>query len=67
MEAAVLWKAASHLPTELGKPCAFPTAPAAGENRARRTERDAEANLQNLTYTTKDGGRQNGLGGDEPT
>ncbi len=57
MEAAVLWKAAMkpRLPTGLGKRCAFPTAPtapAAGEKQARRTKRDTEANLQNLTYTT---------------
>jgi hypothetical protein len=57
MEADVVWKAAikPRLPTPLGKRFAFPTAPTApatGESQARRTERDSEANLQNLTYTT---------------
>ena len=57
MEAAVVWKTAMkpRLPTRLGKRCAFPTAPtapAAKEKQARRTSRDAEGNLQNLTYTT---------------
>jgi len=57
MEAAVVWKAAMkpRLPTRLGKRYAFPTAPtapAAREKQARRTERDAKPILQNLTYTT---------------
>lgn len=57
MEAAVVWEAAMkpRLPTRLGKRFAFPTAPTApatGEKQARRTSRDAEGNLQNLTYTT---------------
>jgi len=42
MEADVLWKAASHLPTGLGKRFAFPTSPTAPASDEKREEEKQE-------------------------